>query len=148
MIEVVAASPAHVGRIASRMRAIDAAECAAFGRSPKQALRAGLQGSVASWTALVDGRPEAMFGVAPASMIDGRGRPWLLGTDVVPLAGPALMRLGRRHLAAMHRLFPRLENMVSARNEAAVRWLAHLGFEFGDEAVIGGETMREFWRDV
>ena len=53
MIEFVAASPAHIGTIANRMRDIDAKECAIMGRTPKQALRLSLKASVAAWTAVV-----------------------------------------------------------------------------------------------
>lgn len=148
MIDVVAATAAHVGPIAVAMRSIDAAECAAFGHSPKQALRGGLRSSVAAWTARLEGRPVAMFGVSPLSLIEGRGQPWMLGTDAVALCGPAVMRLSRRYLALMHSLFPRLENRVSVRNDVAIRWLSYLGFEFGASAVFGGESMREFWREV
>ena len=55
-------------------------ECAVFKHTPRQALRLGLANSYLSFTVLIDGKPEAMFGVVTASLIEGSGTPWLLLT--------------------------------------------------------------------
>jgi hypothetical protein len=146
MIEIVAARPTHIGPIATRMRDIDRLECLIFGDSPKTALRRGLITSTVAWTALLDGRPEAMFGAAPISTIEGRGRVWLLMTDEAVRQRRALMRLGRIYTAALHRHFPILENFVHAHNDTASRWLARLGYALGPVDVIAGAPMRGFVR--
>lgn len=146
MLEVVPARPNHVGTLAWRMREIDRLEAEAMGSSPKDALRSGLIGSLCSWTVLIDGRPEAMFGVSPISLAEGKGRPWLLMTDAGARQHRALMRLGARYTEVFHRLFPVLENYVHAHNATSIRWLTRLGYAVGAVDVIGGQPMRHFYR--
>jgi hypothetical protein len=148
VIEVVTASPVHVGPIATRMRAIDARECSAWGRRPKEALRLGLRGSVVAWTALKHGKPIAMFGVTPLSAIESKGRAWFLATDEACGCARALLTIGPNVIAAMHRRFDRLENWVSVENEAAIRMLGRWRFELGDETMtVRGTEFRPFWKD-
>ncbi len=115
------------------MRAIDRLECAALGRTPREALRLGLRTSYHCWTALVDDRPQAMMGAVYTSLLTGTGTVWMLGTDSVYTAGRALLKLGPIILAAMMQDFRLLENIVSTRNDKAIRllrrWGAHVGGE-------------------
>jgi hypothetical protein len=146
MIEIVPARPFHVGTVARRMRSVDRLECGIAGHTPKEALRLGLFGSTIVWTALVDGRPEAMFGAVPTSTIEGRGRPWMLMTEEATRHRKALVRLGWRYTKALHRYFDILENHVHADNALAIRWLARLGYAVGSVDVIRGHPMRPFVR--
>ena len=148
MIELVRASPAHVGRIANRMRTADRAECAALGMTGKVALRKSLTASVLAYTAKIDGRPEGMFGVAPGNTLEGVGHPWMLATDAAFDCARVLVTAGPGLIALMHRRFRRLENMVSAENERAIRMLGRWGFEVGDEQMmVGGVPFLRFWRE-
>jgi hypothetical protein len=144
MIEIVPARFTHVGPIATRIREIDRIECMVFGHSPKEALRNGLMASTIAWTALVDGRPEAMFGASTISLLDNTGRPWMLMTDDAMKHQKALVRLGRIYTDAIHRHYTRLENWVHCDNAAAIRWLSRLGFAVGGVEVIRGHPMRPF----
>jgi hypothetical protein len=146
MIEFVPASPAHVGTLANRMRDIDRKECAIMGRTPKQALRLSLHASYAAWTAKVDGRPEAMFGVASVSLLGGEGSPWLLMTDEATRHARALLVEGRRYSDMMQRVFPVLANNVHADNAVAIRWLSRLGYTLGPVFDMAGHPMRAFER--
>jgi hypothetical protein len=83
LIELVPAKASHIGRVANRMRASDVEETAAFGHKPKQALRLGLRASVETYTVMIDGQPEAIMGLTPASVLEREGQPWMLGTDKV-----------------------------------------------------------------
>lgn len=146
MIEFVAASPAHIGTIANRMRDIDVKECAIMGRTPKQALRLSLKASVAAWTAKVDGRPEAMFGVSTLSLLGGEGSPWLLMTGDAERQARALLVDARRYSDILQAMFPILSNNVHADNATAIRWLQRLGFTVGPVFDFGGHPMRPFER--
>lgn len=140
----------HVGPIANRMRDADRVECEAFGHQPRAALRAGLIAGKA-WTALVDGRPEAMFGVVPVNAMAGEGRPWMLGTDAIYRHGRDLLRIGPALLAGMFDSSSRLSNLVAAGNGRAIRLLKRWGFTIGADVVtIGGVAFHEFegMRDV
>lgn len=128
------------------MRKIDAAECAIMGHTPKGALRTGLLASTLAWTALIDGRPEAMFGVTPFSVVEGRGTPWLLMTDTAGAKHVSLLRLARIYLEAMQRHYMILENYIHADNHRTIRWLARLGFAVGPVDVIRSQPMRPFVR--
>lgn len=127
-VALIAAEPRHIGRIAARMRECDRIEVGAHGRTPKHALRRSLSLSSLAWTATVDGLPEAMLGVAPLSILDSRGSPWMLGTDEVMRHPRALLEWGPMLVDAMVGQFARLENMVAAGNVKAVRLLIRLGF--------------------
>ncbi|MCR5872254.1 MULTISPECIES: hypothetical protein [unclassified Sphingomonas] len=129
------------------MRAADRLECEAFGMSPKEALRSSWRRSIYAVTAKLDGRPEAMFGLSAISMIEGRGSPWFLGTDVVTRCGRALVELGPGILARMHATCSTLENRVACENRAAIRLLRHWGFHIGENiTIIGGVHFRPFSR--
>lgn len=131
------------------MRAEDVRECAAMGHGPKQALRMGLRASIVALTAMVDGRPEAMLGVAPINLMEDLGSPWMLGTDVVMDHGRELLAWGPGIVAGLHRYFARLENLVSADNGKAIRLLRRWGFEVADDVrLIGGVEFVTFSRKV
>ncbi len=146
MIEIVGARPHHIATIAHRARAIDRVECAVGGSSVKQALRYGLSTAFQAWTAKVDGRPEAMFGVSTVTTLTGRGVVWMIMTDDAAKKRTALLRLGRRYTEALQRHFDFLENYVHADNDLAIRWLSRLGFVVGPVDVIRGHPMRYFVR--
>jgi hypothetical protein len=120
------------------MRSADRVECAALGHSAKQALRAGLALSSPAWTALVDGRAEAMFGLVVTSALGGEGRPWMLGSDAVYAHPRAMLRRGPRFLSAMFASTPRLSNLVAADNIRAIRVLRRWGFTLDMETTMIG----------
>ncbi len=146
MIEVVAARPQHVGPIAARMKQIDREECAASGMTPKDALRHGLLYSETAWTVKADGRPEAMFGVMPVSLLEGRGHIWMLMTEDAVRHRRAIVRLGHIYTEALQRHYRVLTNRVHAENDMAIRWLARMGYVIGSVDVVRGRPMRPFVR--
>jgi len=122
------------------MRADDVTECAAMGHAPKQALRDGLIASTLSFTALVDGRPEAMFGLVVTSALNGEGTPWMLGTDAIYDHPRAMLRWGPRFVAAMLDSTPALSNLVVVDNVRATRFLRRLGFSIGEDRIMFAST--------
>lgn len=71
------------------------------------------------------------MGVAPLSMLGGRGLVWMLGTDAVYREKRALALLGPRVVADMLATFRSIGNVVAADNGRAIRFLTHLGFHVG-----------------
>lgn len=131
------------------MRDIDVRECAAFGHSPKAALRQSILNSDKAWTAMVDGRPEAIFGVVVNSALTGQGAPWFLGTDVVWRHARALLIMGPAIVARLHDSSERLSGYVSVENAAAIRMLKRWGFDVGhDRRRIGGVPFYGFERSA
>lgn len=147
-IQIVPARPVHVNRIANRMREIDQRECEAMGRTPKQSLRAGIARSARAWTALVDGLPEAMFGVVIESALGGEAVPWFLGTDEVYRHGRALLMWGPGIIDRLHDSNFTLRNLVSSENRRAIRLLQAWGFEVSaEEQEIRGTMFRRFVKE-
>lgn len=141
---LVTAQPVHIGPIATRMRTDDRLECRAYGLTPKQALRSGLRSSLVALSVMIEGRAQAMLGLAPVSLIEGVGRPWMLATDALYREGRAWVTIGPQIVAAFLRITPRLENVIAADNHRAIRMIERLGFEIGQGSEIGGVRFVEF----
>lgn len=146
-VRLVPAEWRHINRVAANMRAIDAQECRAMGREPKQALRAAFMTSEKAWTALVDGVPHAMFGVVVESLIDRIGTPWFLGTDEVYRHAREMIQWGPGILSRMGDSSRHLRNLVSTDNGRAIRLLKRWGFTVAvDEVIVRGVAFRSFER--
>lgn len=128
------------------MREADRIEVRAFGKSPRRALEHGLAASLWALTALVDDEPHAMMGVAPRSMIEGVGIPWMLGSERIYDHARDLARYGPGIIGEMRASFERLENVVHIQNHRALRFLRHFGWQVSDEPeVIGGLEFVRFY---
>lgn len=144
-IQVVRAAPAHIRSIARRMRVADRDEiAAASGKSPVQALTYSLRKSSLAYTALIDGRPEVMFGVGDLNILAGVGAPWLLGTDEVERHYVAFLRGSVEWRDQLLRRYSILRNFVDDRNTVSIRWLEWLGFRLLDPVDMGGHQFRLF----
>jgi hypothetical protein len=147
-IALVPGAAAHVASLAPRLRRIDRIECAAMGRTGEQALRHGLAASVETWTALIGGEPQAMFGVVVDCAASGEAIPWFLGSRQVAGEARALISQGPAIVAAMHRHGRWLRNFVSCENRAAIRLLEHWGFTVEQEFIaVRGIAFRRFIRE-
>ncbi len=86
-----------------------------------------------------------MMGVSPRSMIEGVGVPWMLGTERVYDHGRDLVRYAPAIVGEMHATFDVLENLVSADNARAIRFLRHVGFEIcAPVSMFGGVAFVHF----
>ncbi len=145
-LEIVPARLIHTGPIAARMRNIGRLECEAMGHSGKKALRNGLAFSDKVWTALVDGKPEALFGVVVTSAIERSGTPWFLGTDRVYHHGRDLVRLGPYFVKECVDSSRNLSNLVSVYNMKALRLLKCWGFTIGEDIILVADIpFKRFW---
>lgn len=100
-----------------------------MGRTPKQALRLGLMSPGECWTALVNGRPEAMFGLHVTNALCGEGVPWMLGSEAIYDHPRLMLRHGRKVLARWLDSTPHLSNVVARSNDRAIRMLRRWGCE-------------------
>jgi hypothetical protein len=143
------ASGSDADSLGLRLRVADVEEIrAASGLAPAEALRRSCDFSTHVWVVReIDGRPIALWGVGPLSLVEGRGCPWLLASDDFATLGPDIARLSRSLLAGMRDLYPRLENHVDARHTKAVRWLSWLGFTIEPAMPWGveGQPFHRFW---
>ena len=145
-VETRAPTLADVDELAANLRQQDIDELNAAGHRDHRAVIAdGVQKSDWSLTALVDGRVACIFGVAPlASLLDPRGVPWMLGTDLVPQNRRALARLAPGYIRAMLQDYPHLVNVVHSRNTVAVAWLKRIGFVLHAPHDRNGEPFQLF----
>ena len=121
--------------IAPRLRQRDRDELDAHTPEPHDlVLWRSISMSLAAWTCLINGRPEAVFGVVPIDLLLGHGSPWFLATSETDRVRREFLVHGMYYLERMKELMPDLENEVDARNTQSIRWLRRLGFRF-DEAV-------------
>lgn len=117
---------------------------AAAGKSPGAALAYSLRKSSHAWTAIVDGVPEAMFGIGDLNILAGVVAPWLLGTDAVNDHARLFMQMSRDFTAQLLARYPVMRNFVDDRNTASIRWLRWLGATMTDPACIRGHQFRLF----
>lgn len=117
---------------------------AASGKTPVKALTYSMRKSSHAWTAIIDGRPEVMFGVGDINVLAGVGAPWLLGTDAVEAHYIAFLRRSVDFRDQLLRRYPVMRNFVDDRNKASKRWLKWLGASFSDPVEVGGHPFRLF----
>lgn len=127
------------------MRPADREEVWAAGRkTPAGALVYSMRKSSHAWTALIDGRPEVMFGVGDVNVLAGIGAPWLLGTDAIETHAVAFIRYSVEFRGQLLSRYQILRNYVDERNTVAVRWLQWVGFTLLDRVEFNGVSFRLF----
>jgi hypothetical protein len=128
--EIVAARPEHLPNVAANMRRRDAYEVWSWCRlGPLDGLRASLKASRLARTALIDGVPEAVWGVARSVSKRHEGRPWFLSTPrLFEAETRGFVRETVPRLRELYEVCPYLENYVWVRNLESIRWLPRLGF--------------------
>lgn len=129
MVEYLQPTRQHVEELAAHLRDADRVELRACGfADARRAIEVSLSCSTHMAAAVAEGRCAAIVGVTPLSMLEGRGSPWMLGTDLVVKHRRALMADTPAYIHAMLRAYPHLVNYVHADNAVAVRWLRRAGF--------------------
>jgi hypothetical protein len=141
-IEIVRASLDHVPTIAARMRQADRDEVWAASRFlPADALIFSITNSTHAFTVLIDGRPEAAFGVGILSAVTGLGAPWLLATDEILTIRRDFLRRSVVWRDAFLTICPTLRAVIDDRNAVSKRWLRWLGATFSDPFPVGREQI-------
>lgn len=133
--------------IAPRMRQQDVDELWASSRStPVEALVMSLECSDFTFTGVINGRPECMFGLSIVSHVTGHGSPWFLGTDEILNHRRDFLRASVQWRDMFLARASDLRNCVDDRNEVSKRWLRWLGFELTDPVPMGydGAMFRMF----
>lgn len=127
--------PGDIEAIVADARPGDVEEMAAMRTTVEQALRDGVRLSPWVGVGTIDGVPVCMFGVSPRGLLAGVGEPWMLATNRLQLAKREFLRASKPVLRVMLEDFPRLVNIVHARNTEAIRWLRWLGFDVSHQTV-------------
>jgi hypothetical protein len=127
---------------ALEMRRADREEVEALtGRDPREVLVESVERSAMAWAGLADGQLVCLFGVVPLSLVGITGVPWLLGSDAVCSYSRQFLRRNKAFVGEMLREYPRLVNVVDARNDVSIRWLQWLGFKMGKPQPMGARGL-------
>lgn len=129
-IEIVQATEEHAVSLAPRLRTADLDEVWASGRlTGEEALTKSVRLSTLAWTALFDGEPEVMWGVAEYPLRDhSLGIVWLLSSEAMYEAKRRFLEESPIYVSIMNELFDTIFNYVHAKNIKSQRWLLSLGF--------------------
>lgn len=147
MISVRPMVLADIEVIAATARQADRAEIEeGCGQSIASGLELGLRSSVESLVIAWNDTPLAALGDVSYSPGAGIGIPWLISTASIEQHPLAFLRVCKPLMANMLRRHDHLTNYVDARNHAAIRWLAWLGFSMGSPTPYGpkGLLFRQF----
>lgn len=135
------ATEAHVDELAPNLRNMDAAEVAAHGLSPRDALLNSMKHSDAPKAVIVDGKVIAIFGIAKMTLLSDEAVPWMLGSHEIPNHAKAFLRFGRAWIAEVRKQHPVLIGHVDVRYTQAIRWLEWLGFTIEPAIPVGPKKM-------
>lgn len=133
--------------VAREMRRSDALEVWRHNRTtPLEALKSSAARSAFTWTFMCNGKPCAVFGLVPDSLLSSKACIWLLGTDQINRCKLSYFKACRRMVARILQHYPVLYNYVDAEYKAAHKWLEALGAEFLSEEPYGvaGEVFKFF----
>lgn len=149
-IEIVPATRDHAVDLGPRLRQSDKNEVWASGRhGPVSALSISVAVSEVAWTALINGRPEIMWGAARYPQGDRMGIVWLLSSEEMYRIPGRFLQESEVYVAKMHETFDTLFNYVHAANVKSQQWLLNLGFgkvEISENHNGNGETFILFAR--
>jgi hypothetical protein len=145
-VEIVPATVEHAVELSTRLRKSDVRELkASSGRTPLEALVRALRVSDddMTWTALVDGSPEVIWGVS-AAPLTGAGCVWLLASDAVYSIKKTFLSKCPSYINLMHTRYRTLFNWVDIRHSASLSWLYGLGFTAVDYSPRHGNAKKPF----
>lgn len=147
--EVTYRSPTveDIQSVADRMRLSDVLEVAAsHGHTPYNALCAAVAASTISFTAVIDGVPEGIFGVSHHGGMSAEV--WMLGTDGLTKDPKVFFAETSRIMDGWLEQFAILHNFVDDENEVSKAWLLKSGFTLGEPVPYGVSQLpfRYFYR--
>lgn len=115
-------------RMGPRLRAGDAAECAAAGQSGYDAIAGSIRASALAFGAFEDGEPLGLWGLIPVSVVGDTARVWFLTAEGAERHKKLLLREAREFVRFAESQYARLEAYVHVEYTSCIRWLGWLGF--------------------
>lgn len=125
--EVVPASVRHLKPMSAQLRAAACITLQDFGIDPRHALHRAFIASRYCRTALMDGRPIAMWGVK-GTMLGDTAAVWLVLSQDVTHMPVAVVKEAQAELARIMQTVDEIAITVLPDDEAAIRFACHLGF--------------------
>lgn len=138
--ELLPGTREHAEYIAQHIRRDDALEgLYMLGKAPSKAVLDAYGSTAEPYTTTVEGKPAAMTGVVPTSILDRSGSIWMLSTDGLEKIrfGKRELRTMREHLEYMCRGYDMVENWVYDGNTTSLKLLRFLGFDIEGPRPMG-----------
>ncbi len=133
----------HLKPMASRMRGAASIALQGFGFDPRWALHRAFNAAFYCRSAMIDGKPAAMWG-ACGTLLGEHAYVWLVLSDDVVGMPRAILKEARRELMGVMESYPAISATVLPDDQASVRFARHLGFgaEHVGEDVMTDERYR------
>lgn len=136
--QIVPASTLHVGPLVGAL-GVQAEQLEARGIRPRRVIRGFLAASIDCETALVNGKPVAMWGFI-ASTLSAEANVWLCLSDDLRSRKLAILKEARRHLAKALDVFAVIRGSVQVGDARSIRFAQFLGFEVDEGTIIEGNV--------
>jgi len=137
--EIVPTSVRHLKPMALGMRAASWLAMERYGQNPRAAVHRAFMVSHYRRTALIDGKPVAMWGVA-GSLLNECADVWLFLSRDVEKMPLAIVREARAELSQAADLYSHLEATLLPEDEPSVRFARFLGFGGDSERIPIGDS--------
>ena len=134
--------PGDIIYLKDRLRKEEVEEIwASHNSTPEQALLGSYLISIRCFTALLNDRPIAMFGIAPETLLGEKACVWFLGTELLDKIKKSFVVLSRKFISLMLNDYPYLYNFVDFRYKKSLQWLKSCGAEISDPKPFGPEGL-------
>lgn len=138
VVEIRRAVMADIPLVSEALRDAERKAVAETGRSVEEVVRYCFANSSRRRTALVDGEIAAMWGCG-GPLLGTYGEPWLFATKAIERAPMTAVKVARRELDAMGRMFPVLSGILYRADARACRFAERMGLritqDYGDAFV-------------
>lgn len=114
---------------------------------PQEALDISLKHSALCFTVENNGDVVAMFGACPDSVLGDSATVWMLSSPGLDRIRRRFARRSKFFIDFMLSIYPYLENYVSVKNTASIKWLKMCGAKFMEPKPYGLENQMfmKFW---
>ena len=102
---------------------------------PYEAIKTSFENSKLCWTVTRFGKSVAIFGVGEPNTV------WMIATKDFSKLNQKFLKRSRSFIGLMLAEYPKLENCVSLRNEASIKWLLFCGAKFGEVVQYGKDKI-------
>lgn len=130
--EVVPTRALHIRRLALKLRPIARTTLGRHGIDARRALHDAVIQSHFCRTALIDGEPQAMWGLK-APILSDAAYVWLAMSDMVTRFPKSIVVEARRQIAEMAAGYRELFTILIPEDKPSVAFAAFLGFDAGDD---------------
>lgn len=100
-----------------------------YGMSLEETLRRNLAGSTRAWTMFCGTQVLCMFGIAPLSVLEGKGEFWVVGTVNICRHRLSFARQCKRFMPQLMADYREVWGVLEHGREDVVRWARWLGVE-------------------